>query len=148
MYQPNSNNQEEGATSAKATRAPLHEANLRTRGRPRSRENRRRKPTSPSPTHTLTPKSSTRHMADGVSRRADSCKPGSAYMRHRVRRSWKEWENINASGQVLPWIREGVSNPFRHNPPPPTFNQGVSLMEVTAKQLALVDAELARCVTT
>jgi hypothetical protein len=57
-----------------------------------------------------------------VNRLADFCKPESAYMRHRVRRSWKEWENIGASGQVLQSIREGVTIPFRHNrPPSPTI---------------------------
>jgi hypothetical protein len=48
-----------GVTSTKATRATEQEANPRTRGRPRSRENRRRNPTSPSSAHTLKPKSST-----------------------------------------------------------------------------------------
>jgi hypothetical protein len=116
MCQPIShNNRRVGATPAKATRATQQEANLRTRGRLRSRENRRRNPASPSPAHTLQPKSSTRHKADGANRWADSCKPDSAYMRHRMWRSWKEWENIGASGQVLQWIREGVSTTDHHH---------------------------------
>jgi hypothetical protein len=69
-------------------------------------------------------------------------------MRYRVRRSWKEWQNIGASGQVLQWIREGVSIPFRHNRPPPPFNQGVSLLSVTSEQLAFVDEELEGFVVT
>jgi hypothetical protein len=64
-------------------------------------------------------------------------------MRHCMRRSRKEWENIGGSGQVPQWIREGVSMPFQHNRPPPPFNQVVSLLDATTEQLAFVDAELA-----
>jgi hypothetical protein len=40
-------------------------------------------------------------MADGLNHRADSFQHDTPYMRHRVRRSWKEWENIGSSGQEL-----------------------------------------------
>jgi hypothetical protein len=70
---------------------------------------------------------------DGVTRRADSCTPYSNYMRHRVRRKWQVWKNIGASGQVLKWIREGVTIPFLNNRLPPPFNQGVSLLDDTPK---------------
>jgi hypothetical protein len=46
-------NRHEGGNPGQATRATQHEANLRTSGRPRSRESRRRSPTSPSPAYTL-----------------------------------------------------------------------------------------------
>jgi hypothetical protein len=49
---------------------------------------------------------------DGVARRADSCSLSSPFMRHRVRRRWREWERIGASGQVLSWIRHGVRVKF------------------------------------
>ena len=67
-------------------------------------------------------------------------------MRHRVRRSWREWEKIGASVQTLQWIREGVSIPFKNNRPPPRFNQGVSLLDATPAQLEFVERELARFV--
>jgi hypothetical protein len=77
-----------------------------------------------------------RHKASRVNRRTDSCKPDLlAYMRHHARQSWKGWENIGASGQVLQWTREGVSIPFRHNRPPPPFNQGVSLVDATPRRI-------------
>jgi hypothetical protein len=83
-------------------------------------------------------------MADEVNRRADSCKPDSAYMLYRMRRSWKEWAHIGASVQSYKWIRERVFIPFRHNRPPPPFNQGLSLVDATPEQLVFVDAELTR----
>jgi hypothetical protein len=52
---------------------------------------------------------------DGVTRRTDCCTPDSNYMRHRVRRKWQEWKDIGASGQVLKWIREGVTTPILNN---------------------------------
>jgi hypothetical protein len=83
-----------------------------------------------------------------VTRRADSCTPYSSYMRHRVWRNWQAWKDIGASGQVLRWIREGVTIPFLNNRSPPPFNQGVFLLDVTPKQLTFVEAELARFVET
>jgi hypothetical protein len=46
-----------------------------------------------------------------VHRRADLCTPPSDYMRHRVRRSKREWEKIGASVETIQWIREG----YRYN---------------------------------
>jgi hypothetical protein len=82
-----------------------------------------------------------------VTRRADSCTPYSNYTRHRLRRNRQAWKDIGASGQVLKWIREGVTIPFLNNRPTP-FNQGVSLLEATSEQLNFVEAELARFVET
>ena len=79
-------------------------------------------------------------------RRADSCTPDSDYMRHRVRRSWRAWEAIGASAQVISWIRDGVRLPFKRNKPPKPFNQGVSLQDATPEQLSFIEAELARFV--
>jgi hypothetical protein len=83
-----------------------------------------------------------------VTRRADSRTPDSSYMRNRVRRNWQAWKDIGASGQVLRWIREGVTFPFLNNRPPPPFNQGISLLNATPEQLTFVEAELARFVET
>jgi hypothetical protein len=83
-----------------------------------------------------------------VTRSADSCTPFSNYMRHRVHRNLQAWKDIGASGQVLRWIREGVTIPFLNIRPPPPFNQGVSLLDATPEQLTFVEAELARFVMT
>jgi hypothetical protein len=45
-------------------------------------------------------------------------------------------------------IREGVTIPFLNNRPPPSFNQGVSLLDATPEQLTFVEAEFARFVET
>jgi hypothetical protein len=59
-------------------------------------------PSIPSLTRVANTKSpSPRQRADGVNRRADSCNLASDYMRHRVRRSYREWEKIGASVQTL-----------------------------------------------
>jgi hypothetical protein len=81
---------------------------------------------------------------EGVHRRADSCDPNSSFLRHRVRRRWRSWEDIGASGPILDWIRHGIKLPFRHGRPPPAFHQGVSLWDATPEQLAFLDQELAR----
>jgi hypothetical protein len=84
----------------------------------------------PLPTrHTRRPRPTRRN--DGVTRRAESCTPHSNYMRYRVRRNWQAWKDIGATGQVLKWIREGVTIPFLNTRPPPPFNQGVSLLDAT-----------------
>jgi hypothetical protein len=46
----------------------------------------------------------------------------------------------------LKWIREGLTIPFLYNLPLPPFNQGVSLLDSTSKQLTFVEAELGRFV--
>lgn len=83
---------------------------------------------------------------DGVRRRVDSCSPTSSYLRHRVRRRWRVWEDIGASGPLLDWIRHGIRLPFRHGRPPPSFHHGVSLWDATPEQLDFLDSELARFV--
>eukprot|EP00873_Tetraselmis_striata_P010122 jgi/Tetstr1/430386/TSEL_020196.t1 len=65
----------------------------------------------------------------------------SSYMRHRVRR---QWQDIGASDQVLPWIQEGVRIPFKHNRPPPNFHNGISMQDATPAQLTFLEGELAR----
>ena len=77
-------------------------------------------------------------------RRANSCNPPSGCLRHCVRRNWREWEEIGASGQVIDWIRHGVKLPFRHGRPPPSFHHGVSLWDATPEQLTFLDTELSR----
>jgi hypothetical protein len=67
-------------------------------------------------------------------------------MRHRVRRSWREWEKIGANGQIQHWIREGISFPFKNNRPPPRVSQGVSLLDATHAQLDFDNRVLARFV--
>jgi hypothetical protein len=57
-------------------------------------------------------------------------------------------KNVGSSGQVLNWIREGVSISFLNNRPPPPFDQGISLMDASPEQLTVVYAELARFVKT
>ena len=79
-----------------------------------------------------------------MTRRADSCIPTSNCLRHRVRRSWRAWEDIGSSGQVLDWIRHGIRLPFRHGRPPPAFHHGVSLLDASPAQLEFLDAELPR----
>jgi hypothetical protein len=108
----------------------------RTRKRRSARRTRHAKTWSPSP----------RQRIDGVHRRADFCNPASDCMRHRVRRSLREWEKIDASVQNLQWIREGVSIPFKNNRPPPRFSQGASLLDATPTQQEFVNRDLARFV--
>ena len=81
-------------------------------------------------------------------RRPDSCTPCSAFMRHRVRRSWRAWEAVGASGQVLRWIREGIRVPFRQGCRPQPFNHGVSLQDATQQQLQFILPELERLLHT
>jgi hypothetical protein len=79
---------------------------------------------------------------DCVARRADSCSPSSPFMRHRVRRRWREWERIGARGKVLSWICHGVRVKFKHGARPRPFNHGTSILDVTQAQLDFLDAEL------
>lgn len=79
-----------------------------------------------------------------MARRADSCTPVSTAMRHQVRRRWREWESIGASGQVLDWIRHGVRVPFKGGLAPAPFHNGVSLLDATPEQLAFLEQELTR----
>eukprot|EP00873_Tetraselmis_striata_P004943 jgi/Tetstr1/425207/TSEL_015668.t1 len=67
-------------------------------------------------------------------------------MRHRVRRQWRQWQDIGASDQVLRWIQEGVRIPFKHNRPPPNFHNGISMQDATPAQLTFLEGELARFV--
>eukprot|EP00873_Tetraselmis_striata_P038201 jgi/Tetstr1/458465/TSEL_004320.t1 len=74
-------------------------------------------------------------------------KESSSYMRHRVRRQWRQWQDIGASDQVLRWIQDGVQILFKHNRPPPNFHNGISSMrDATLAQLAFLEGELARFV--
>jgi hypothetical protein len=86
---------------------------------------------------------SPRRKADGVHRRSDSRSSVSDYMRHRERRSWREWEKIGAIVQTLKWILESVSIPFKNKCPPPRFNQRVPLLDATSIKLEFGDLELA-----
>jgi transcription initiation factor TFIIIB Brf1 subunit/transcription initiation factor TFIIB len=63
--------------------------------------------------HVKTISPSMRQRANGVHRRADSSGTISDEMRHRMRRSLREWEKIGASVQILEWIRERVSITFK-----------------------------------
>jgi hypothetical protein len=65
-------------------------------------------------------------------------------MRHRVRRRWREWERIGASGQVLNWIRHGVRVKFKRGIRPRPFNHGTSMQDATPAQLEFLDSELPR----
>eukprot|EP00873_Tetraselmis_striata_P035682 jgi/Tetstr1/455946/TSEL_042727.t1 len=67
-------------------------------------------------------------------------------MRHRVRRKWRQWQDIGASDQVLRWIQEGVRIPFKHIRPPSNFHNGISMQDATPAQLTFLEGELARFV--
>eukprot|EP00873_Tetraselmis_striata_P021815 jgi/Tetstr1/442079/TSEL_003162.t1 len=67
-------------------------------------------------------------------------------MRHRVRRQWRQLQDIGASDQVLRRIQEGVRIPFKHNRPPPNFHNGISMQDATPAQLTFLEGELARFV--
>jgi hypothetical protein len=81
---------------------------------------------------------------DGVARRADSCSPSSPFIRHCVRRRWRGWERIGASGQVLSWIRHCVRVKFKQGTRPRPFNHGTSILDATQAQLEFLDSELPR----
>jgi hypothetical protein len=68
---------------------------------------------------------------DGVAHRADSYPPASSFMRHRVRRRWRELELIGASGQVASWIRNGVRVELKQGLRPRPSNHGVSMLGAT-----------------
>jgi hypothetical protein len=63
-------------------------------------------------------------------------------MRHRVRRRWREWKRIGASGQVLKWIRHGVRVKFKRGERPRPFNHGTYMMDATPTPLEFLDSEL------
>jgi hypothetical protein len=63
-------------------------------------------------------------------------------MRLRVRRRWREWERIGASGQVLSSIRHGVR--IKHGTRPRPFNHGISMLDATPAQLEFLNLELPR----
>jgi hypothetical protein len=65
-------------------------------------------------------------------------------MRHRVRRRWREWERIGASGQVLSWIRRGIRIKFKHGTRPRPSNHGISMLDATPSQLQFLNSELPR----
>jgi hypothetical protein len=65
-------------------------------------------------------------------------------MRHRVRRRWREWEGIGASGQVLNWIHHGVRVKFKHGARPKPFNHGISMLDAIPAQLEFLNSELPR----
>jgi hypothetical protein len=69
-------------------------------------QHRRQQPPAQHPLPSRPTKHGHRPRNDGVARRADSYSPTSSFMRHRVRRRWREWERIGASGQVLSWIQK------------------------------------------
>jgi hypothetical protein len=80
----------------------------------------------------------------GVARRADSCSPSSPFMRHRVRRRWREWERVGASGQVPNWIRHGVRVKLKQGTRPRPFIHGTSMLDTTPAQVEFLDSELPR----
>eukprot|EP00873_Tetraselmis_striata_P012663 jgi/Tetstr1/432927/TSEL_022267.t1 len=65
-------------------------------------------------------------------------------MRHRVRRRWRDWESIGASGQVLSWIHPGVRIRFKNGQSPRPYNHGVSMRDATQAQLDFMATELPR----
>jgi hypothetical protein len=65
-------------------------------------------------------------------------------MRRRVRRRWRVWERIGASGQVPSWIRHGVRVKFKHGVRPKPFNHGISMLDLTPAQLEFLNSELPR----
>jgi hypothetical protein len=52
-----------------------------------------------------------------------------------VRRRWREWERIGASGQVLSWIRHGVRVKFKHGDLDPTVTKDSKQIQSTTKVL-------------
>eukprot|EP00873_Tetraselmis_striata_P009649 jgi/Tetstr1/429913/TSEL_019778.t1 len=65
-------------------------------------------------------------------------------MRHSVRRRWRDWKSIGASGQVLSWIRQGVRICFKNGQRPRPYNHGVSMRDATQAQLDFMATELPR----
>eukprot|EP00873_Tetraselmis_striata_P018203 jgi/Tetstr1/438467/TSEL_027022.t1 len=131
----------------RAELARTQTATLQRRGRTKTRtKTRSRASLSPATLRGRLLPRRPRSRAGGVPRRSESCYPSSSYMRHRVRRQWRQWQDIRASDQVLRWIQEGVRIPFKHNRPPPNFHNGISMQDATPAQLAFLEGELARFV--
>jgi hypothetical protein len=84
-------------------------------------------------------------MNDGVVRRVVSCFTTSTFMRHRVRRRWREWELIiGASRQIVNLMRLGVRVKFKRGVRPRPFNHGISMADTTPSQLDTFDTDLPR----
>ena len=64
--------------------------------------------------------------------------------RHNVRREWSRWRDLGANGQLLEWIRRGVSVPWITGGPPPPFNQGVSCRGLPLDQATFLKEEIER----
>ena len=62
----------------------------------------------------------------------------------RVRRQLPAWRAAGASQQVLRWIREGARCEWTHGPPPP-FDHGVSLTDLTREESTWFEHEVTRC---
>ena len=77
-------------------------------------------------------------------RSRDSVSPYFDCTRHNVRRAWSRWRDAGASGQVLEWIRHGVSIPWLYGAPPPPFNHGVSCRNLPPQQAAFLEDEIKR----
>ena len=68
-------------------------------------------------------------------------------LRNRVRRKLRGWQLRGAGRTVMRWLKEGVSLDWRSQPPPP-FDFGDSLAELTPNQDAFLRREVPRCLKT
>jgi len=63
---------------------------------------------------------------------------------HNVHREWSKWRDLEASGQVLEWIRHGVAVSWTPGGPPPIVNQGVGCRGLPPDQAYFLKKEIER----
>ena len=66
------------------------------------------------------------------------------FTRRNLRREWSKWRDLDASGQVLEWIRNGVAAPWATVGPSLPFNQGVLYRELSSDQASFLKEEIER----
>lgn len=66
-------------------------------------------------------------------------------LRHRLRSKLPAWRAAGAPPSVLRWIEEGVSCEWARGGPPPPYDLGVSLRDMTPAQEEFMAKELPRC---
>ena len=72
------------------------------------------------------------------------CDEHAPFLRHRLRARLPAWRAAGAPPSVLRWLEEGVACEWKHGHPPPAYDYGVSLRDMTPSQAAFMAKELPR----
>ena len=91
-----------------------------------------------------------RRAAASTTPRAASPPPSEGrpqFLRHRVRAKLPAWRAAGAPPSVLRWIEEGAACEWTRGPPPP-YDLGISLRDMTPAQAEFMEKEVPRCLAT